>query len=235
MAKYHIKKDGTPGLCRAKEGNCPLEGSESHFDSMEAAYTAAQDRLEAEFGVVHKGNLSEKELTADFEDKVNKLTTFTGSVSEKDKLRTEISRVNTLLKRANSVKGTVEGNLAGIHTPDGGATFNLAGIQPTTGFCASPYPQYSKVFNDSKEVNFNSLASYVAEVKQADPTIFSQEETYLGLWNDPEDGKVYLDISKRFHTAEEARKACEDHDQIAFFDLNVFESVDVDRNAKSGQ
>lgn len=31
MAKYHIKKDGTPGVCRAGEGNCPLGDSNRHF------------------------------------------------------------------------------------------------------------------------------------------------------------------------------------------------------------
>lgn len=52
MAKYHIKKDGTPGVCRAKNGNCPLGGNENHFDSMEAAQDAAQERMEQEFGLV---------------------------------------------------------------------------------------------------------------------------------------------------------------------------------------
>lgn len=51
MAKYHIKKDGTPGLCRAKEGNCPLGGSESHYSNLEDAEVAAQTQLEEKFGV----------------------------------------------------------------------------------------------------------------------------------------------------------------------------------------
>ena len=33
MAKYHVKKDGTPGVCRAQEGNCPLGDSSQHFSS----------------------------------------------------------------------------------------------------------------------------------------------------------------------------------------------------------
>lgn len=31
MAKYHIKKDGTPGVCRAQNGNCPFGGESEHF------------------------------------------------------------------------------------------------------------------------------------------------------------------------------------------------------------
>lgn len=37
MAKYHVKKDGTPGVCRAEEGNCPLGDSSQHFSSKEEA------------------------------------------------------------------------------------------------------------------------------------------------------------------------------------------------------
>ena len=33
MAKYHVKKDGTPGVCHAQEGNCPLGDSSQHFSS----------------------------------------------------------------------------------------------------------------------------------------------------------------------------------------------------------
>ena len=47
--------------------------------------------------------------------------------------------------------------------------------------------------------------------------------------------KAYLDVSKRYDTAEEARIACEQNDQIAYFDLQTFESVDVNREATSGQ
>ena len=37
MAKYHVKKDGTPGVCHAQEGNCPLGDSSQHFSSKEEA------------------------------------------------------------------------------------------------------------------------------------------------------------------------------------------------------
>jgi hypothetical protein len=59
--------------------------------------------------------------------------------------------------------------------------------------------------------------------------------TYIGVWNDSADGKIYVDVSQRYATAEEAGIACENRDQIAFSGLNAFESVDVDGNAKSGQ
>lgn len=49
--KYHIKKDGTPGICQAKTGECPLGGSEQHFDSSYEANMASQRILEEKFGV----------------------------------------------------------------------------------------------------------------------------------------------------------------------------------------
>ena len=40
MAKYHIKKNGTPGVCHAQEGNCPLGGVKQHYNSLEEANNA---------------------------------------------------------------------------------------------------------------------------------------------------------------------------------------------------
>lgn len=50
MAKYHIKKDGTPGVCHAKNGNCPLGSSSEHFSSPEEAQQHAQAILESRYG-----------------------------------------------------------------------------------------------------------------------------------------------------------------------------------------
>lgn len=44
---YHIKKDGTPDICRAKPGNCPLGGDENHFPTIEEAQIYA-DKLNEE-------------------------------------------------------------------------------------------------------------------------------------------------------------------------------------------
>ena len=46
MAKYHIKKDGTPGICRARVKPCPLGGDEEHFYSREEAEKFADDMNE---------------------------------------------------------------------------------------------------------------------------------------------------------------------------------------------
>ena len=41
---YHIKKDSTPGICRAKNGNCPYGDISEHFSSKEEAQIYA-DKL----------------------------------------------------------------------------------------------------------------------------------------------------------------------------------------------
>ena len=51
MTKYHIKKDGTPGICRAKE-NCPLGGTNEHFESKESAQEYADNKNKSEHGIL---------------------------------------------------------------------------------------------------------------------------------------------------------------------------------------
>ena len=37
MAKYHVKKDGTPGICKARLVHCPLGSENKHFSTIEDA------------------------------------------------------------------------------------------------------------------------------------------------------------------------------------------------------
>ena len=232
MTRFHIKRDGTPGVCRAKKA-CPLGGEDKHYETRADAEVASQQILESKYPLARNA-VEVQDIGQEIDNLVVRLHQPGVSISESDKIRTSISRLREY-EEGGSSNNPAENAIMDVKVPDGGATFTLEGIRPTVGFCASPYPQHSKVFSNAYEVSFESLSEYVAEIESKDPTIFSQEETYLGLWNDPGDGKVYLDISKRYFSAEEARVACEENDQIAFFDLNLFESVDVDRNAKSGQ
>lgn len=47
MAKYHIKKDGMPGVCRAQNGKCPYGSESEHFPTKEEAQNYADKRHEA--------------------------------------------------------------------------------------------------------------------------------------------------------------------------------------------
>lgn len=48
IAKYHIKKDGTPGICRAKR-KCPFGGEQEHFDNKESAQIYANDEMAEQY------------------------------------------------------------------------------------------------------------------------------------------------------------------------------------------
>lgn len=52
VARYHINKHGVPAICRAKPGNCPLGGDESHFSSQEEAQEHADKINSQEHGVL---------------------------------------------------------------------------------------------------------------------------------------------------------------------------------------
>lgn len=61
MKKFHIKKDGTPGICSADK-NCPLGGEKEHFDSLEKAQERAdllneKENLINEYKTNSKGRL----------------------------------------------------------------------------------------------------------------------------------------------------------------------------------
>ena len=47
MAKYHIKKDGMPGVCRAQNGKCPYGSESEHFPTKEEAQNYADKKNEA--------------------------------------------------------------------------------------------------------------------------------------------------------------------------------------------
>lgn len=52
MSKFHINKHGVPVPCKAKEGNCPLGGQETHFSSQEEAQAYIDKKCEQEHGLL---------------------------------------------------------------------------------------------------------------------------------------------------------------------------------------
>lgn len=56
MIRYHIKADGTPGICRASVGNCPLGGSESHFKTREDAQAYADKQNEENYFAINNSH-----------------------------------------------------------------------------------------------------------------------------------------------------------------------------------
>lgn len=112
---------------------------------------------------------------------------------------------------------------------EGGGTIRADGAVPNTGFCYSPYPERSQAV-PYEEVKPQVMIAYMKN----NGDMLKQKGNCIGIWHNKDDGKVYFDISCVTDDASEARQQCKDNDQIAFFDMNRFEEVVVDRNATSG-
>lgn len=240
MAKYHISKSGKPVLCKATKKPCPLG---EHFNTEQEAYTHVQNEMESEFGIISILNPNEDKIVLEKaykeQEQVVKVGNFISGEHEEQE-RTKLAKPALEMKGDRISDVELSETLKDLREPDSGATLSTnknstkAKI-PVVGFCASPYPEYSVVFENPEDVTLDSLLDFEEKVNLQNEGIFSQEDVYIGLWNDPATGKIYLDVSKRYDTSEEARIACEQNDQIAYFDLQTFESVDVDREATSGQ
>lgn len=164
--------------------------------------------------------------------RVARLTRKIDNHPRSDEDRSARARAQAYLNGDTEATSNLSQAVADASQPDGGGTIRVAdGAVPTTGFCYSPYPERSKVFASASDLTVASLMQYAKDNED----LLSQQGNYVGLWNDPEDGKVYLDVSVVTQEASEARVACKEHDQIAFFDLQDFTSVTVDQTATSGQ
>lgn len=118
-----------------------------------------------------------------------------------------------------------------VQEPDGGMTYDIHSKAPTVGFGYSPYPERSVGFPSADDIHVGDIFAFWNNNKD----LLETEDHYIGLWNDPKDGQVWLDVSKVTMDASEARDMCEKKDQKAYFDFQDFHSVKVNENATSGQ
>lgn len=65
MAKYHINKEGNPGLCSAESGNCPFGGDANHYSSRANARRAFEFSMASkELTKTSRKRLSSKDAIA---------------------------------------------------------------------------------------------------------------------------------------------------------------------------
>ena len=74
---YHIAKNGTPAICKAQPGKCPLGNQTEHFDTVEEAQIYA-DQLNQKYRDAYRGfkEKLKKDRLEDIEnnkDKINEL------------------------------------------------------------------------------------------------------------------------------------------------------------------
>ena len=117
--------------------------------------------------------------------------------------------------------------LKNVRQADGGATIDKYGNFANGKYYASIYPQYSLIVDNSEKVNGELIKKYVEKINNVSGGILDQPNNYIGLWNNPENHKVYFDISKSFNDKKAVKKACLKHSQIAYFDSASGKSVKV--------
>jgi hypothetical protein len=119
---------------------------------------------------------------------------------------------------------------ARVHAPDGGFTYQpKLHSEPDHGFAVSPYPERSFA-KPAKDFTAADLKAYVLKNK----AMFDDPHNYVGGWNDPESGKVFLDISVVNEDQKAAEALARKSDQIAIFNLKTFTTITVNRGATSG-
>ena len=112
-----------------------------------------------------------------------------------------------------------------VQFSDGGATVDKYGKPAQAFYFGSTYPQFEKVVNNSKLVTIELLQEYINHVNRVGNGLLNRNDMFLGLWNDPEDNKVYIDVSQGFNNVKDVAKACKDNGQIAYFDVQKCKSV----------
>lgn len=107
---------------------------------------------------------------------------------------------------------------------DRGFTYQpLLKTSPTRGMAISIYPDREAIFNPL-DLSAESLQSYIDENLDllADPL------NHIGGWYNPDDGKIYIDISRVVQSRREATRLCREYQQYAFYDLGTGEQVNVE-------
>lgn len=221
-----------PDKCEADPSNprstgCKFKDS-PHFETMAEAEAAYSEKMSKEHGMF--GTVSTRQplsLADKYENAIK--TADNPSAPEIDDYRNKLYQAKSSMNQPGSLVSNSD-LVSDLQEPDGGATLNVNSREYIShGFAYSPYPEHSKAVHIS-EIQQEDVYGYIEDKKD----ILSQDGHNLGVWHDPETGNVYLDISVVSDDAKEARQGCEENDQIAFFDMQTFTSVDVDRKAKSG-
>lgn len=114
----------------------------------------------------------------------------------------------------------------------GGATVNLQGVEPTSGYAYGGYVELEKVLPPNA-VTPESILQYMQDNEQA----LAMPDHYLGLWHDVESGNVFLDVSIVSPPGPDALKDAKDRGQIAVWDIDkgveIPTGATLDRNITS--
>lgn len=178
-------------------------------------------------------NLSVEDLRILNEKRLDKATkkieTFKGTPKE-DTYRSARARAKAALY-GKTKEGTLEESYYEVKEPDGGGTITVDGkTSPVAGFCYSPYPDREQIFESAQDFapDQETMSKNLVAFFNKNRDVFEgNPQNWIGFWNDPDSGKIYLDVSVVTMSAEKAREDCKKYNQLAYFDLQDYSSVDT--------
>ena len=123
---------------------------------------------------------------------------------------------------------SIERVVADAKEPDGGATLNPDLTPHRGGGYAVSIPGHEEVVPASA-FDKATLEKYI----ETHAAALKQPGNKIGVWHNPEDGNVYLDISQVHPTRKAAMYEAHKADQLAIYDLNKFESIPTEAPSKA--
>lgn len=113
--KYHLNPEtGAPGICRAKNGNCPYGGNtgkENHFDTFGEAQIASQTLLSSKHGLLPA---SEFERPEDFDEQLKEVKELFNSIQNSNERKDNYTDIQYELRTTENVKllqDVIDGNM----------------------------------------------------------------------------------------------------------------------------
>lgn len=100
MDIYHIRKDGTPGVCNSEIGKCSLGDISQHYSSLDQAEKAAQLQLAQEFGSFLAYDKDIDNLELEEIEEIMEDMAFDEVEYYLDMLETELPEISERAKRA---------------------------------------------------------------------------------------------------------------------------------------
>lgn len=152
---------------------------------------------------------------------------------EYDGLRTRLARAELGQMESKEKHATAADMFRSLGETGGGTWSPRNDATPVVGFCHSPYPERSRVV--AMPSTTDDFARLSMEYLMDNRDLLSKDGNYLGLWRNPADDRLYVDVSVCDMDAHDVRDACAKHDQIAFWDIQLGEEVIVNPDARSGQ
>lgn len=105
----------------------------------------------------------------------------------------------------------------------GGRTVNLQGVKPKGSFVVGVHSECTQVFDSYESFNNTDILAFIKKNK----AYLSMSNLYVGSWLNPDNNKIYLNVSAVVQNRGMALNMARLHDQIAYYDIENDCSITV--------